>query len=126
MRGTSCRRNLRSAFAANQAPAGQDPVNRLITAVRRYAVDHLRGEADTDSNRRARCAGTPSQRRQCPVVPAPAVAETRAVPCDCTENKTTRMTTVSGKMYGWSALVATVRPSTAESTESAGVIKVEP
>ena len=53
-------------------------------------------------------------------------AETRAVPCDCTENKTTRMTTVSGKMYGWSALVATVRPSTAESTESAGVIKVEP
>ena len=52
--------------------------------------------------------------------------ETRAVPCDCTENSKTRMITVSGSTYGENASVATLRPSTADSTDSAGVIKVEP
>ena len=51
---------------------------------------------------------------------------TRAVPRDCTANSATRITTVSGSTYGPNAAVATSRPSTAESTDSAGVISVEP
>ncbi len=56
----------------------------------------------------------------------PNSAATFAVPRDCTENSTTRITTVSGTTYSWNAGVATSMPSTADSTDKAGVMTASP
>ena len=49
-----------------------------------------------------------------------------AVPRDCTLNRATRMTTDTGMTQSAKALVATSKPSTALSTEIAGVISPSP
>ena len=49
-----------------------------------------------------------------------------AVPRDCTANRATRMTTETGITQSSNALVATSKPSTALSTEIAGVISPSP
>lgn len=49
-----------------------------------------------------------------------------AVPCCCMTNKPTRMTSASGTIKGCKTSVATSRPSIAESTEIAGVIRLSP
>src|SRR5262245_5476643 len=59
------------------------------------------------------------------MVIGPKNAATFAVPRDCTANSATRITTVSGTTYRSNAGVATLRPSTAESTESVHRIAVE-
>ena len=59
-------------------------------------------------------------------VMGPKKAATFAVPVDCTANSATRITTVSGTTYGSKAGVAILRPSIAESTDSAGVIIASP
>ena len=56
----------------------------------------------------------------------PNKAATFAVPRDCTANSATRMITVNGTMKGSKAGVTTLRPSIAESTDSAGVITASP
>ena len=56
----------------------------------------------------------------------PKKAATLAVPRDCTANSATRITTVSGTMKGSKAGVTTLRPSIADSTDSAGVITASP
>ena len=48
------------------------------------------------------------------------------VPTLCTKNREKRMAHVMGTTRGDSALVATPRPSTAESTEMAGVMTPSP
>ena len=48
------------------------------------------------------------------------------VPRFCIKNRPIRMPTVMGTTYGWNVCVATSRPSTAESTEIAGVIMPSP
>ena len=53
-------------------------------------------------------------------------AATLAVPRDCTANSASRITTASGTTYGSNAGVAIFRPSTAESTDSAGVMTASP
>ena len=50
----------------------------------------------------------------------------RAVPSGWTANSTSRMTTASGSTYGVSVGVARLSPSSAESTEIAGVIAPSP
>ena len=49
-----------------------------------------------------------------------------AVPNRCAANRPTRMTSARGKMYGLSAVVATLTPSSALSTEIAGVMTPSP
>src|ERR1700676_4920729 len=56
----------------------------------------------------------------------PKADATRAVPLLWTENSTTRMTTVSGTTKCSSAGAASLRPSTADRTEIAGVIVESP
>ena len=51
---------------------------------------------------------------------------TAAVPRDCTANKPTRMAIVIGSTASLSAGATSFRPSTAESTEMAGVITASP
>ena len=51
---------------------------------------------------------------------------TRAVPWLCTQNSVTRITIVIGMTYSVSLLVTRSRPSTAESTEIAGVMMASP
>ncbi len=51
---------------------------------------------------------------------------TRAVPCDWTRNRPIRMTIAIGMTSGSSAGLTTVRPSTADRTEIAGVIIASP
>ena len=48
------------------------------------------------------------------------------VPRFCIANSTTRIKQVIGTMYGENALVATSSPSTADSTEMAGVMMPSP
>ena len=60
------------------------------------------------------------------IITGPNIAPTRAVPRFCTRNSATRMTTVSGTMNGLNASVATSSPSTADSTEMAGVMAPSP
>ncbi len=56
----------------------------------------------------------------------PKNTETRAVPWLCTQNRQTRIATVIGSTY-WSKCGAmSSRPSTADSTEIAGVIAASP
>jgi hypothetical protein len=50
----------------------------------------------------------------------------RALPRLCATNKPIKTTTVSGMTYGFSSGVATSSPSTALSTEIAGVIMPSP
>ena len=56
----------------------------------------------------------------------PKNAATLAVPRDCTENSAIRMTTVIGTTTSSKAGVATFRPSTADNTDSAGVMMASP
>ena len=56
----------------------------------------------------------------------PNKAATFAVPRDCAANSAIRITTVIGTTNSSNAGVATFRPSTAESTESAGVMMASP
>ena len=56
----------------------------------------------------------------------PNSAATFAVPRDWNANSTTRMTTVNGTTKSWNAGVATSMPSTADSTDSAGVMTASP
>ncbi len=56
----------------------------------------------------------------------PKKAATLAVPRDCTANSAIRITTVIGTTKSSKAGVATFRPSTAESTDSAGVMMASP
>ena len=56
----------------------------------------------------------------------PNKAATFAVPRDCTENSAIRITTVIGTTYSSNAGVATFKPSTADSTDSAGVMIASP
>ena len=56
----------------------------------------------------------------------PKRAATRAVPWLCTQNSVTRITMVIGMTYSVSLLVTRSRPSTAESTEIAGVMIASP
>ena len=59
-------------------------------------------------------------------VTGPNSAATLAVPRDWNANNTSRITIVSGTMYPWNAGVATSRPSTADNTDSAGVMTASP
>ncbi len=59
-------------------------------------------------------------------VAGPKTAPMPAVPRFCTRKSPTRMTTVMGTMKGCTLVVATSRPSTAESTEMAGVMMPSP
>ena len=56
----------------------------------------------------------------------PKTAPTLLVPRLCTMNSPIRITTVIGTMYGSKTCVATLNPSTALSTEIAGVIMPSP
>ena len=56
----------------------------------------------------------------------PKKAATRCVPRDWTANRAMRMTKVSGSTEDCSTGSATSRPSTAESTDSAGVMMALP
>ena len=56
----------------------------------------------------------------------PKKVATLAVPRDWTATEHERMTMVIGRTKGFSAGAATSRPSTAESTESAGVMTAFP
>ncbi len=56
----------------------------------------------------------------------PNATPTRPDPCGCIANSATRISTVSGTIYGWKAGVTSSSPSTALSTEMAGVIKPSP
>ncbi len=56
----------------------------------------------------------------------PKKAATFAVPRDCTANNATRITTVIGTTYASNAGVTIFKPSTAESTDSAGVMMASP
>jgi acyl-CoA reductase-like NAD-dependent aldehyde dehydrogenase len=60
------------------------------------------------------------------VITGPKNDATRAVPRDCTVNNATRMITVSGTTYFCSGGAAISKPSTADSTEMAGVISASP
>ncbi len=59
-------------------------------------------------------------------VTGPKTAPMPPVPRFCTANSATRMTQVIGTTNGEKALVATSSPSTAESTEIAGVMTPSP
>jgi hypothetical protein len=59
-------------------------------------------------------------------IAGPKMAPTRAVPRRCTRKSPTRMATVMGTTNACSRVVATSRPSTAESTEMAGVMTPSP
>ena len=56
----------------------------------------------------------------------PNSAATFAVPRDCAINNTIKITTVIGTTKSSNAGVATFKPSTAESTDSAGVMMASP
>ena len=56
----------------------------------------------------------------------PKKAATFAVPRDCTANSATRITTVIGTTKSSKAGVATLRPSIADNTDSAGVMMASP
>ena len=60
------------------------------------------------------------------IVIGPKNAATRAVPRDCTANRPNRITTESGTTNRSSEGAITSRPSTADSTDSAGVIMASP
>src|SRR3954469_25286080 len=60
------------------------------------------------------------------IITGPNADATRAVPLLCTENSTTRMNSVSGTTKCSSAGAASLRPSTADNTEIAGVIMESP
>ena len=60
-------------------------------------ADRVAGLSAASTPDRRRCAEAASAERHEPDRDdGPKKVETRAVPCDCTENRTTRMTTVSG------------------------------
>ena len=70
-------------------------------------------------------AGQPMAMNQTAVI-GPNSFATLPVPKRCTANSATRITSVIGTMYSSNAGVATLRPSTAESTEIAGVMMASP
>ena len=59
-------------------------------------------------------------------ITGPKMPPMRAVPRRWTRKSSPRMTQVMGTTSGSAALVATLRPSTAESTEMAGVMTPSP
>ena len=59
-------------------------------------------------------------------VSGPKIAPMAAVPWRCTANSKIRITTVIGMTKSWRAGAASCRPSTALSTEIAGVIMAPP
>ncbi len=59
-------------------------------------------------------------------VSGPKKAAILAVPRDCTAEQAIRITTVIGTTYASNAGVTTFRPSTADSTDSAGVMMASP
>ena len=59
-------------------------------------------------------------------ITGPKMPPIRAVPRRWTRKRTPRMTQVTGTTSGSAALVTTLSPSTAESTEMAGVITPSP
>ena len=59
-------------------------------------------------------------------VMGPKKAATRPVPCACTRNRPTMITSVSGSTKESKSGVMTLRPSMAESTEIAGVMIASP
>jgi hypothetical protein len=60
------------------------------------------------------------------IITGPKTVPIFPAPRDCTKNSATRITTVIGTTNACAALVATPIPSTAESTEIAGVITPSP
>ena len=68
---------------------------------------------------------TPRMRNQAAIT-GPNTVETRAVPKRCTMNSPIRITTVIGTTQGVRRGSTTSRPSTAESTEMAGVMIASP
>ena len=59
-------------------------------------------------------------------VSGPKKRATFSVPRDCTENRTTRMAIVIGRTTASICGATSLRPSTADSTEMAGVITASP
>ena len=60
------------------------------------------------------------------IITGPNTREIRSVPRRCTRKSTTRIVTATGITHDSNAVVATSKPSTALSTEIAGVIRPSP